>query len=175
MPTKDVPVTQSQQTPTHDPDSVAKVRDLVKDERTCMFTTIGPDGAIVSRPMATQEVEFDGDLWFFASAASPKVSEVQADPRVNIGYAGSSSWVSVSGTAEVVRDVAKNKELWNPFAEAWFANGPEDPDVVLLKVSTETAEYWDTPGGKVASVIALVKSKVTGDRPDVGDNETVRL
>jgi general stress protein 26 len=162
-------------TGTHDPDAVAKVRDLVKDERTCMFTTIGPDGSIVSRPMATQEVEFDGDLWFFAEASSPKVAEVQADPRVNIGYAGSSSWVSVSGTAEVVRDARKNEELWNSFAEAWFAKGPTDPDVVLLKVRTQSAEYWDSPGGRVASVIALVKSKVTGDKPDVGENETVRL
>ena len=52
----------SHQTTTNDADAVAKVRELVKDERTCMFTTIGPDGAIVSRPMATQEVEFDGRI-----------------------------------------------------------------------------------------------------------------
>ena len=162
-------------TTSHDPDAVARVRDLVKDQRTCMFTTVGPDGALVSRPMATQEVEFDGDLWFFTEASSPKVAEVQADPRVNIAFAGTSSWVSVAGTAEVVRDAAKNEELWNPFAEAWFAKGPEDPDVVLLKVRGESAEYWDSPGGRVASVIALVKSKVTGDKPDVGDNETVAL
>ncbi|WP_345503844.1 pyridoxamine 5'-phosphate oxidase family protein [Pedococcus ginsenosidimutans] len=162
-------------TPTHDPGAVATVRDLVKDERTCMLTTVGPDGSLVSRPMATQEVEFDGDLWFFSEASSPKVAEVQADPRVNVGYAGSSSWVSVSGRAEVVRDPAKNEELWNPFAEAWFAKGPKDPDVVLIRVRGESAEYWDSPGGRVASVIALVKAKVTGDKPDVGDNETVQL
>jgi general stress protein 26 len=159
----------------HDPDAVATVRELIKDERTCMLTTVAPDGSLVSRPMATQEVEFDGDLWFFAEASSPKVAEVQAEPRVNVAYAGSSSWVSVSGGAEVVRDPAKNEELWNAFAEAWFAKGPQDPDVVLIKVRGESAEYWDSPGGRVASVIALVKTKVTGSKPDVGDNETVQL
>ena len=159
----------------HDPEAVATVRDLIKDERTCMLTTVGPDGSLVGRPMATQEVEFDGDLWFFTEASSPKVAEVQADPRVNVGYAGSSSWVSVSGTAEVVRDPKKNEELWNSFAEAWFAKGPTDPDVVLIKVRGESAEYWDSPGGRVASVIALVKAKATGNKPDVGENETVQL
>jgi len=47
--------------------------------------------------------------------------------------------------------------------------------VLLLKVDAHTAEYWDTPGGRVASLISLVKSKVTGERYEGGDQGTVAL
>lgn len=158
-----------------DKEGVAKVADLINDVRTCMLVSIDEAGKLVSRPMATQEVRFDGDVWFFAEADSPKVRNVRANANVNVGYAGSSSWVSLSGTAEIVRDPAKNEELWNAFAGVWFPDGPTDPNVVLIRVHAESAEYWDSPGGKVATAIALVRSKVNGERPDVGENETVDL
>lgn len=156
-------------------DGPATVHELIKDQHTCMLSTISPDGAIVSRPMATQQTEFDGDLWFFAAADSAKAIEIQRNPRVNAAYAGTSTWVSLSGTASIVRDRAKARELWNPVVEAWFPEGPEDENVVLIHVEADTAEYWDTPGGRVASVISLVKAKVTGKPYDGGENETVQL
>lgn len=153
----------------------AKVQELIKDVRTCMFSTVATEGSIVSRPMATQQAEFDGTLWFFAAADSAKAMEIHRNPRVNVAYAGSSAWVSVSGTARVVRDEQKERDLWNPVVEAWFPDGPQDPNVVLIEVDADTAEYWDSPGGRAATAISLVKAKVTGKPYDGGENETVQL
>jgi len=94
-----------------------------------------------------------------------------AEHRVNTAYCGSSSWVSVSGTAEIIRDQLKAQELWNPFVEAWFPEGPQDPNIVLIRVQADTAEYWDSPGGRVATVLSLAKTKLTGKRYDGGDND----
>jgi general stress protein 26 len=152
-----------------------KVAELARDIRIAMLTTTAQDGRLMSRPMAQQEVEFDGDLWFFAERDSRKVAQVAAQPHVNVTLTSNDTWISLTGTAEVVTDVARAKELWNPFVEAWLPQGPEDPQVVLLKVNAETAEYWDTPGGRVASVLSFVKAKVTGERYDGGENETVTL
>ena len=74
--------------------------------------------------------------------------------------------------AAVVDDDAKLKELWNTFAEAWLPGGPEDPNAVLIKVDVEHGEYWDTPGGKVASLLSFAKTKLTGDTFDA-DHGTV--
>jgi general stress protein 26 len=156
-------------------DQTRKVTELLKDERIGMFTTTAPDGTLTSRPMALQEVEFDGDLWFFASRTSRKVAHLTANPQVNVATIGSSSWVSLTGHATVVDDLATKKELWNAVVEAWFPNGPEDPDVVLLRVDAASAEYWDSPGGRVASLISFAKAKATGRPYDGGENETVRL
>jgi hypothetical protein len=72
-------------------DETRKVAELLKDERIAVLTTTAPDGTLMSRPMSLQEVEFDGDLWFFASRSSRKVAHVTANPQVNVATSGSSS------------------------------------------------------------------------------------
>ena len=152
-----------------------KVIELVERAQSAMLTTVTPDGGLVSRPMAVQEAEFDGDLWFFAQRDSDQVRQLQANPAIGVALAASDSWVSVSGTAELVEDRAKARELWNSAVEAWFPNGPDDPDVLLVKVHAEQAEYWDSPGSKVTTVLTYAKSKLTGDRPDVGEHGRLDL
>jgi general stress protein 26 len=153
---------------------VEKVRELVADEKMAMLTTVGADGSLQSRPMSLQEVEFDGDLWFFAEADGGPAKSIQANPQVNVTTGSKSAWVSISGHGSVVTDVAKKKELWNSGAEAWLPQGPEDPSVVLIKVDGDSAEYWDTPGA-VATALSFVKAKASGERADVGENEKVEL
>lgn len=153
----------------------AKVAELASDIKFAMLTTVDADGELVSRPMAHQEVEADSDLWFFSSRDSRKVEHVKANPHVAVTLASSSSWVSINGSAAVVDDVEKAQELWSADMEAWFPQGPEDPSIVLIKVTGETAEYWDGPGGRVSSVLSLAKSKLTGKRYSGGENEKVDL
>ena len=152
----------------------AKVAELIKGEKIAMLTTTDETGRLGSRPMALQEVEFDGDLWFFAERDSGPVATLALHPQVNVSVAGSGTWVSVAGTASIVDDVAKKEELWSTRAAAWLPQGPADPSVVLIKVTGETAEYWDTPG-KISTALSFAKAKVTGERFSGGENETVRL
>ena len=80
-------------------EDIAKIRDLVKDVKICMLTTTDSEGMLVSRPMSTQEIEFDGAAWFFASSDAPKVAEIEADPHVNAAYS-EGAYVSMSGHAD---------------------------------------------------------------------------
>lgn len=153
---------------------VAKVAELLKEFKICMLTTVDGDGHLVSRPMAVQEVEFDGDLWFFTDEKSHKVEETSEDSRVNVSFSSRDSWVSVSGKIETVRDEGKTKELWSKSLEAWFPDGPETLGILLLKVEAHTAEYWDSPGSTVTTALSFVKAKVTGERLE-SENETVKL
>ncbi|HNP71680.1 MAG TPA: pyridoxamine 5'-phosphate oxidase family protein [Kouleothrix sp.] len=150
---------------------------LIKDIKIAMLTTIEADGALRSRPMGTQQVEFDGDLWFFVGASSPKAHEISADPRVNVSYAqpDDQRYVSVSGTAELLRDREKIRELWSPLYKAWFAQGLDDPDLALLRVRVEQAEYWDAPSSKFVALAGFVKALATGTRADIGENAKLDL
>ncbi|MDJ0338715.1 pyridoxamine 5'-phosphate oxidase family protein [Cryobacterium sp. PH31-O1] len=158
-----------------DPNDVQKVAKLVKEFRFAMLTTTGPGDKLVARPMTVQEAEFDGDLWFIAARNSHTVTELTSDPIVGVSFASNDTWVSLSGTAEVVEDSQKIGQLWNQWVEAWFPEGPDDPNTVLIKFTADSAEYWDSPGGRIASVISLVKAKVTGQPFDGGDNSKVEL
>jgi len=156
-------------------DDTRRVAELLKGERFGFLTTITMDGRLTSRPMTLQEVEFDGDLWFFAERDSNPVEHIAASPEVNVGVGHGGSWVSLTGDAVVVDDVAKKRELWNSAVEAWFPQGPDDDGVVLIKVQAQSAEYWDTPGGRLATAFSFVKAKVTGQRIEGGENEKVDL
>jgi general stress protein 26 len=151
-----------------------KVRDLIKDTRLAMLTSVDPDGRLVSKPMATQDVDFDGEVWFIAERDSEKVRNIEANSNVNVAYAGSGAWVSLSGDASVVDDTAKLAELWNTFTDAWLEGGPDNPNNILIRVEATGAEYWDAPGSKVTQLLNLVKAKTTGKRFE-GDNATVDL
>lgn len=156
-------------------DDIRTVAELLEGERFGFLTTITMDGRLTSRPMTLQEVEFDGDLWFFAERDSNPVAHIAASPEVNLGAGSGGSWVSLTGDAEIVEDVAKKRELWNSAVGAWFPQGPDDDSVVLIKVHADSAEYWDTPGGRLATAFSFAKAKLTGQRIEGGENAKVDL
>ena len=142
-----------------------------------MLTTAEGDGTLRSRPMATQRTKFDGTLWFFTKESSHKVDEIRQDRHVNVSYGDpdQQNYVSISGTARLVRDRAKIKELWNPAYKAWFPKGVDDPEVALLKVEVTEAEYWDAPSSTMAHLFGVVKASITGKPAKVGENKKVEV
>jgi general stress protein 26 len=154
---------------------VAKLVELTKDINITMFTTVDADGHFVSRPMAQHLVEPDGDLWFFAERDSRVVEQITANSHVGLTLTSRDTWISVDGDAAVVEDQSKKHELWNSWVEAWLPQGPDDANVVLIKVDAHTAEYWDTPGGTVASLLSFAKSKVTGEPYQGTERDAVEL
>ena len=158
-------------------ENIKKLGAMIKDIEFAMLTTVEEDGSLRSRPMATQQVEFDGDLWFFTHASSPKVEEVEQDRNVNLSYANPDDqrYISVSGKARLVRDEAKIKELWNPALKALFPKGLDDPQLSLLKVTVERAEYWDSSQSAFVHLIGFIKAVATGEAYRPGENEKLNL
>lgn len=161
-----------------DTEATRHVAELVDRAQIAMLTTMTTSGQHVSRPMALQEAEFDGDLWFFAYEDSPKVAELRAHPEVNVSFSNDkqSEWTSISGRAETVHDRARVDELWSAPMKAWFPDGKDTPGLTLIKVRADTAEYWESSSSKVVRLIGAARAAVTGD-PDKfpATNETVDL
>jgi len=137
--------------------NIKKVASMIRGIKVAMLTTQGPDGALHSRPMATQDVEFDRILWFFTAGDSGKAAEIREHPRVNLSYVSTQDhfYVSLSGRAELVKDREKAEELWSPAYRAWFPKGLEDPDLTLLKVEVESAEHWDMLSSAMVRLVEL--------------------
>lgn len=153
-------------------EEIAKLRELIKDVDTAMLTTNSDEG-LVSRPMKTQEVEFDGDLWFFTKKDTDKYHELLQDSDVNVAYAGK-SYVSVRGRAEIVEDLAKKKELWSSAYEKIMQTTYDDPNVILIKVNAEAAEYWET--GNITKNVINLFNRMTGNGYDTTDiNQTIEF
>ena len=117
----------------------------------CMMQTVGEHG-VNTRPMSNNgEVQYDGDNWFFARRDSTKVGEILADDRVHLTFADNegANFISVWGSGEIVDDVDLKKKLWQKSLEGWFENGPEDPEVTLIKVSANKIQTWGRMGDHV--------------------------
>lgn len=126
----------------------AAVADAMAKLDFCMMQTMDGDG-VASRPMSNNgEVRYDGDTWFFARTTSAKVDQIGRDPSVQLAFSDTEapSFISVWGTAEVLTDVELKKKLWHAELERWFENGPEDPDVCLIRVAARRIQTWGRIG-----------------------------
>lgn len=146
-----------------------KIKELVDDIKTCMFCTKTNELPFNTRPMATVDVDEQGNLWFMSNVESNKNDEIKDDDQVQLIYAkgGDSHFLSVSGKAFILKDQAKIDEYWNMFAKAWF-DGKKDPNISLIKIVPDTAYYWDTVHGKMVSLFKIAVSSVSGKSMDDG-------
>jgi general stress protein 26 len=155
----------------------AKLWRLIRDIKFAMLTTVTRDGQLISRPMTTQNERFDGRLWFFAALNSPATEDLEAHPQVNLAYAkpGDMEFVSVTGTAKISMDRAKMQQLWSESYKAWFPGGVADPNICLLCIEVTSAEYWDSPSAKVVQLFGFLKSKLTGEKENLGEHRHVDI
>lgn len=153
---------------------------LIKDIKFAMFTTRHDNGHLHSHPMTTQnrKVDEDSSLWFFMSRKSDPVGDLEVESEVNVVYADphKDSYVSVSGTAVVVDNLAKKEQLWSKMSEAWFPGGVTDPDLALVQVRISHANYWDVKSSKIVQLFEMAKAAVTGKPPtQLGEHGEVRM
>ncbi len=160
-------------------EALKKLSGMIKSVRIAMMTTTTKDDCLRSRPMATQETPFENDeyLWFFTSRDSGKVEEIEEDHQVNLAYSSTddNTYVSISGRASTVRDQNKIDELWSPMLKAWFPAGKDDPQIALLRVAPEQAEYWEATSSRMVILAGMVKAVATGESFQPGENKKIDL
>ena len=155
-----------------------KLWGLIKKYRFAMMTTHESGHVLRSRPMTTIDRDYDGSLWFFAKADSAAVDAIASHAQVCLSYSDSDNFdfVCVAGPGAIVKDVSKKKELWKPAVQAWFPEGPESSHNVLIRVTPDHAEYWDSKSSKLVQLFTLAKALATGTPPnDIGEHRTVTL
>ena len=160
----------------HNEEAKTKLKELVDDIKTCMFCTKTENIPFNTRPMATVDVDDDGNLWFMSNEESNKNHEIKDDSQLQLIYAksGDNHFLSIAGKAYIVRNQQKVDKYWNMFAKAYF-DGKNDPDLTLLKIVPETAYYWDIVHGKMVSLLKIAISAVSGKTMDDGVEGEIKL
>jgi len=154
--------------------------DLIKETRFCMLAHRHTDGTLHSHPMTTQNksLDEDGRLYFFVARTSEVGRRLQEDGNVNLAYANPSkdTWVSVTGSASVLEDRQKKEELFNSMAKAWFPGGVDDPNLELVEVRIDEAEYWNVKENKLLQLLKMGKAAATGKPPaGMGEHAEVQF
>jgi len=157
---------------------VEKLVEMVKDVRVCMFITNETNAENLSgRPMGINKIDEDGTMWFFTKASSFKVEEIEAIKKVSIAIANESSqnYLMIHGSATLVNDKNKMKELWSSIMKAWFPLGLDDPDMTLIKVVPNEVNYWDSSSSKMVVLFNMLKAIVTGEEYSEGEHGKINL
>ena len=144
---------------------VEKLRELVDNIKICLFcTNLKTDDGSTTRPMSTQEVDDEGNLWFFSGVDSDKNREVKENKNVQLFFAdpSKSTYLVVNGEAEIIIDYEKFEKYWNPLVKIWFKEGKDDPNLSLLKVTPNTSYYWDVDGNRMVNFVKMIASVATG-------------
>lgn len=159
-------------------DQLATIANKIRHVKFGMFTTLDDHYKMSSRPLTQQQIDDDGQMWFFASTEAEFTKELANHPSVNVSFADTqdSLYVSVSGQAELLQDRQRAAELWNPLLKAWFPGGLDDPHLALIKVQIQSAEYWDSGSSKMKQFFEIAKAAITGEPPhDIGERGAVQL
>ena len=146
-------------------EAIKKLHELVLDIKTCFFGThLADDDGASYRPMATQDVDDQGNIWFMSDKHSLKNNEIKSDSKVQLFYSdpAKASFVVVTGRAEELFDRNKTEELWTPFAKTWFREGKDDSNISLIRVRPETAYYWDVKGNRMVNFFKYIAGAATG-------------
>lgn len=153
---------------------IERAWDLMKKIGFAMLVTRDGD-KLRARPMSAYLERENNAILFLTDARRHKDEEIARNPNINLSFAdaGSQKYVSVTGTAAVSNDRAKIKQLFSTPARAWW-DSADDPNIRLLRVTPDDAEFWDSPG-LVISYVKMAAAAVAGTRPDLGDNRKVAM
>ena len=156
--------------------NIDRVWDIIEKVGVCMLTTQFA-GGLRARPIETRP-DRDADLIFFVTdVRSAKEDEIEAAPDVGLVILDPKDkvYLSITGRARVMRDAAKMKAVWRKTDELWWPGGPTDPNVCLMRIEPLTAELWDGPASAAVAAFEFAKARLTGEKPNLGENRKVTV
>ena len=117
-------------------------------------------------------------LWFVTSRDTDLVRAVGQGAQAHhcVMKSDGTLYACLAGTLEQSSDSAKLDELWSAVTAAWFEEGREDPDVVLLRFSLRDAGVWTATDSGIVFGLEIARANMSAERqPDVGEHTVVRF
>jgi general stress protein 26 len=157
--------------------NLEKLKELLEGTKICMMSTFNQQKGIHTRPMAYQDIEDDGTIYFFTNEYSSKIEEISENNEINISFANTdkNNYVVLKADAKLSKDRAKMEELFNPMVKIWFPEGLDDPNISLIKADVKSAEYWDSTSSKMVFLFNAAKSLITGEAYNEGEHGKLEL
>jgi general stress protein 26 len=157
-------------------DKVARVWDIIEKVGVGMLTTRFA-GGLRARPLEPRPDREAGVIWFVTDVRGTKDDEIEAWPDVGFIIIDhrDKAYLSITGRAEVTDDHAKAAEIWKKTDNMWWPSGASDPNVRVLRLEPRTAELWDGPSNSAVAAFEFAKARITGAKPDLGENRKVTV
>ena len=152
-----------------------RIWDIIEQVGVCMLTTRFASG-LRARPLEARPDRDAGVIWFVSDLRSGKEEEIETEHDVGLVFidAKERAYLSITARAEVLRDHAKAAQIWKKTDNVWW-KGPDDANVCVLRVIPATAELWDGPASSAVAAYEFAKARLTGTKPNLGENRKVTV
>lgn len=156
--------------------AISRVWDIMEKIGVGMLTTRF-DGGLRARPLEPRPDRDEGVIYFVSDVRGGKDDEIEAAPDVCLVLIDpkDKAYLSISGHASVMRDDAKAAAIWKKTDNIWWPDGPDDPNVRVLRLVPEKAELWDGPSNSAVAAFEFAKARITGAKPNLGENRKVTV
>lgn len=155
------------------PEHKAKIWNLIKDIKVAMLVTEDERVGLHARPMQLVQDDYDGKIWFYTNTHADKVFEIEKERDICLVFScpEKETYVSMTGQAKLIQNQDKIDEYWNPFVDAWFPEGKNSPEVGMIEIKINKGEHWDSEDSVIVQSYKMLKSSLTDEKPDLGENE----
>ena len=160
----------------NDESRLDRVWEVIEKAGICMMVTRFA-GGLRARPLDVRPERDTETICFLTDVRGLKDDEVEANPEICLTfvYPKEKVYLSITGKASVSRDTERAKALWNEEQQVWWPGGPEDPNLLVMKVEPERAEMWDGPASSAVAAFEFAKARLTGAKPDLGEKRKVTI
>jgi general stress protein 26 len=125
---------------------LAIARETIDKVAFCFAITVGENGAASARVVQTGKLRDDWSVGFMTERYCRKVVEMERAGRLTLAYQydPEKAYVTLTGRPVIIDDVALKRSVWNPNADRWHRGGPDDPNVVIVRLITDRIEIWSS-------------------------------
>jgi general stress protein 26 len=157
--------------PRENTQDIDRVWDIVEQVGAGMLTTRFA-GGLRARPVEPRLDRAAGLIRIVTDVRGLKDDEIERTPDVGLVVisARDKAYLSITGRAAVMRDPAMARRIWHKTDDVWWPGGPDDPNVRVIEIVPSLAELWDGPSSSMVAVYEMAKARLTGEKPDLGEN-----
>ena len=159
-----------------DQKTVHRIWSIIEKAGICMMTTRF-EGGLRARPLEARPEQEENAIYFLTDRRGLKDDEVQLHPDVCLTfiYPKWKVYLSLTGRAFISEDISRARKLWNDEQQAWWPGGPEDPNLLVMRVELDRAEMWDGPASSAVAAFEFAKARLTHKKPNLGEKRKVTV
>ncbi|HEY1745433.1 MAG TPA: pyridoxamine 5'-phosphate oxidase family protein [Xanthobacteraceae bacterium] len=145
--------------------------DVIEKVSICMLTTRTSGGDFHARPVEARPAREEGCVYIVTDVHSAKEHEIERDSHLGLTFIDkeTNAYLTLAGRATVIPDKELVKRWWHSTDSLWW-KGPDDPNVCVLRAELTRGSLWDGPSSKAVEIFEFIKAKVTGAKPNLGEN-----
>lgn len=110
------------------------------------------------------------EIWYLAARDSRLVRAVGLGARAQLAFTDADHLLHAGLSGAIVQstDEARIDAIWTPAAAAWFPGGRQDPNLVALRLTLESASVWASTSSGMRVGIEMLRGAITRHAPEIG-------